>query len=179
MHQDINTYLTRFKVENWPGRAITLHHLLTHTAGFDDRSIGKSAWTQESQIPLGDYLATRTPRRICPPGEVYTYSNFSNALAGFVVEEVAHEDYAAYVRHNILEPLEMEKSDYRLRPDLQPLLAECYSRAGMGYRHNPFDFINDYPGGQMLSTGRDMAKFRSLTSNLDAMQVRGYLAMKT
>jgi CubicO group peptidase (beta-lactamase class C family) len=159
MHRDINTYLTRFKVEEWPGQPITLQDLLTHTAGFDDRSIGKSAWTQDSQVPLGDFLATRLPRRICPPGEVYTYSNFSNALAGFVVEEVAHEDYAAYVRQNILEPLGMRRSDYRLRPDLQPLLAQCYSHEGAGYRHDPFDFINDYPGGQMLSTGKDMAKF--------------------
>ena len=159
MHKDINTYLTRFNVENWPGKPVTLHDLLTHTAGFDDRYIGKSAWTQERQIPLGDFLATRLPRRICPPGEVYTYSNFSNALAGFVVEEAAHEDYATYVRHNILDPLGMGRSDYRLRPDLQPLLAQCYSHDGPGFRHNPFDFINDYPGGQMLSTGRDMAKF--------------------
>ncbi len=159
MHQDINTYLSRFKVENWPGKPITLHHLLTHTAGFDDRSIGMSAWTQESQIPLGDFLATRLPRRICPPGEVYMYSNIANALAGFVVEEATHEDYAAYVRQNILEPLGMRKSDYRLRPDLQPLLAQCYSHQGAGYHHDPFDFINDYPCGQMLSTGRDMAKF--------------------
>jgi CubicO group peptidase (beta-lactamase class C family) len=159
MHQDINTYLTRFKIENWPGKPITLHHLLTHTAGFDDRYIGKSARTQESQIPLGDFLATRLPRRIRPPGEIYSYSNFSNALAGFVVEEVTHEDYAAYVRRNILEPLGMRRSDYRLRPDLQLLLAQCYSHDGTGYRHNMFDFLNDYPGGQMLSTGRDMAKF--------------------
>jgi CubicO group peptidase (beta-lactamase class C family) len=159
MHQDIDAYLTRFKVENWPGQPITLYHLLTHTAGFDDRNIGKSAWTQESQIPLGDFLATRLPRRICAPGEVYTYSNFSNALAGFVVEEVAHEDYASYVRHNILEPLGMRRSDYRLRPDIQPLLAQCYSHDRAGFRHEPFDFINDYPGGQMLSTGRDMTKF--------------------
>jgi CubicO group peptidase (beta-lactamase class C family) len=159
MHEDINTYLTRFKVENGPGKTITLHHLLTHTAGFDDRSIGKSAWTQEDQIPLGEFLATRLPKRILPPGEVYMYSNFSNALAGFVVEEAAHEDYADYVRRNILDPLGMSRSDYRLRPDLQPLLAQCYSHEGAGFRRNPFDFINDYPGGQMLSTGRDMAKF--------------------
>ena len=46
MHRDINTYLARFKIEIWPGMPITLDHLLTHTAGFDDRSIGKSAWTQ-------------------------------------------------------------------------------------------------------------------------------------
>ena len=155
---DINTYLD-FRIPDTYAQPITLKNLLTHTAGFDDRNIGKSAWTQESQIPLGDFLATRLPRRICPPGEVYTYSNFSNALAGFVVEEVAHEDYATYVRHNVLEPLGMETSDYRLRPDLRPLLAQCYSHDGTGYHHNPFDFINDYPGGQMLSTGRDMAKF--------------------
>ncbi len=159
MHQDINTYLHRFKVEDWPGKPITLHHLLTHTAGLDDRSTGKSAWTQEAQIPLGEYLATRLPKRFCPPGEVYTYSNISNALAAFVVEEVTHEDYAGYVRQNILEPLGMKQSDYRLRPDLEPLLARCYSHQGTGYRLNAFDFINDYPGGQMLSTGRDMAKF--------------------
>jgi CubicO group peptidase (beta-lactamase class C family) len=159
MHQDVNTYLTRFKVEDRFGKPITLQHLLTHTAGFDDRTIGKSAWTQESQVPLGDFLATRLPRRIIPPGEVYMYSNFSNALAGFVVEEAAHRDYADYVRSNILEPLGMGKSDYRLRPDLQPLLAQCYSHAGAGFQHNPFDFINDYPGGQMLSTAKDMAKF--------------------
>jgi CubicO group peptidase (beta-lactamase class C family) len=159
MHQDIDAYLTRFKVENWPGKPITLHHLLTHTAGLDDRSVGKSAWTQENQVPLGDFLATHLPQRIVPPGEVYMYSNFSNALAGFVVEEAAHEDYAFYVRRNILEPLGMHSSDYRLRPDLQPLLAQCYSHAGAGFKRQPFDFINDYPGGQMLSTGRDMAKF--------------------
>jgi CubicO group peptidase (beta-lactamase class C family) len=159
MHRDVNAYLTRFKVEEWHGKPIALQHLLTHTAGFDDRSIGKSAWTQETQVPLGDFLATRLPRRICPPGEVYTYSNFSNALAGFVVEEAAHEDFAAYVRRNILEPLGMRQSDYRLRADLQPLLAQCYSHDGAGWHHEPFDFINDYPGGQMLSTGRDMAKF--------------------
>jgi CubicO group peptidase (beta-lactamase class C family) len=37
MRRDINTYLSRFKVEEWPEKPITLHHLLTHTAGFDDR----------------------------------------------------------------------------------------------------------------------------------------------
>ncbi|RPI06030.1 MAG: class A beta-lactamase-related serine hydrolase [Ignavibacteriae bacterium] len=159
MHQDVNSYLTRFKVESWPGKPMTLHHLLTHTAGIDDRTIGKSAWTQEGQIPLGDFLAARFPRRICPPGEVYMYSNFSNALAGFVIEQVMREDYAASVRRSILEPLGMKQSDYRLRPDLQPLLAQGYSHAGAGFQLNRFDFINDYPGGQMLSTAKDMAKF--------------------
>ncbi len=159
MHQDINSYLRRFKVEDRFGKPVTLQNLLTHTAGFDDRSIGMSAWTQESQIPLGDFLAERLPQRICPPGEIYTYSNYSNALAGFVVEQAAHQNYAEYMRYNILEPLGMNRSDYRLRRDLQPLLAQCYSHAGAGFRHDPFDFINDYPAGQMLSTGKDMAKF--------------------
>ena len=174
--KDINTYLSRFKVEAWEGKPITLRNLLTHTAGFDDRYIGKSARTEEGQIPLGDFLANRLPGRICSPGEVYTYSNFSNALAGFVVEEVVHEDYAAYVRRNILEPLGMDRSDYRLRPDLQPLLAQCYSHDGGGYRRSPFDFINDYPGGQMLSTGTDMAKFAIAHLQLGSFNDRRILA---
>jgi CubicO group peptidase (beta-lactamase class C family) len=159
MHQDINAYLTRFKVRSFGTRPITLQHLLTHTAGFDERTVGKSSWTAESQPPLGDFLAARLPPAICPPGEVFTYSNFSNALAGFVVEEVTGEDFAAYVRKHVLDPLGMSRSDYRLRPDLRPLLAQCYSHAGTGFNRQPFDFINDYPGGQMLSTGTDMARF--------------------
>ncbi len=36
LNQDINTYLTAFQVPTKPSKPITLKHLLTHTAGFDD-----------------------------------------------------------------------------------------------------------------------------------------------
>ncbi len=176
LHTDINRYLTRFQVEEWPGRPVTLHALLTHTAGFDDRAIGKSARTQETQVPLGDFLARRLPPLIMPPGEVYTYSNLSNALAGLVVEEAVHEDYAAYVRSRILLPLGMLHSDYRLRRDLAPLLTRSYSYDGAGYREHAFDFINDYPGGQMLSTGGDMAKFMMAHLGLGSLRGRRILS---
>lgn len=65
MRQDINTYFTRIKVEAWEGKPVTLHHLLTR----------KSARLQESQVPLGDFLAENLPKRIGPPGEVFSYSS--------------------------------------------------------------------------------------------------------
>ncbi|RJG24518.1 class C beta-lactamase-related serine hydrolase [Paenibacillus thiaminolyticus] len=36
LHTDINEYLSEFKVPATFGQPITLHHLLTHTGGFDE-----------------------------------------------------------------------------------------------------------------------------------------------
>lgn len=40
---------------------ITLHDLLTHTAGFDERLIAYGARSIDEMKPLGEYLVDRTP----------------------------------------------------------------------------------------------------------------------
>ena len=37
LNADVNTYLEDFKIPDTYPQPITLHHLLTHTAGFEDR----------------------------------------------------------------------------------------------------------------------------------------------
>ena len=38
---DVNKYLQSFKVEDsWPGQPVTLRHIMTHTAGFEDGFLG-------------------------------------------------------------------------------------------------------------------------------------------
>ncbi|MBN2355066.1 beta-lactamase family protein, partial [candidate division KSB1 bacterium] len=159
MHRNVNDYLPDWKIADTLAEPISLAHLLTHSAGFDDRYIDKSARSQAEQIALGPFLQKYLPPRILPPGEVYTYSNFSNALAGYIVEVVAEKDFAEYVRQHILLPLEMGHSGYRLTPALQRNLYTGYSYRSGGYQAHAFDFLNDYPGGQMLSTAADMANF--------------------
>lgn len=51
LHRNVNTYLTGFQVSQDQG-AITLHHLLTHTAGFDERLTGMAARSAEDMQPL-------------------------------------------------------------------------------------------------------------------------------
>lgn len=104
---------------------ITLHHLLTHTAGLPPLgtepyyAAGHSQATQSTLPPLGPHGRTRidtsaelievlnefgfTP--IAPPGAVMSYSNDGYSLLGAVIENVSGRPYIDYVRDQITEPL--------------------------------------------------------------------------
>lgn len=159
LNKDVNEYLTMFKINNPFPQPVTMRHLLTHTAGFDDVYLDKVGRTPDEQMPLGEFLAKKLPPVITPPGEVCTYSNLGNALAGYLIEVVSGQDFAEYTAENIFEPLEMTHSSFRLPDSLAPDLVKGYFYKNSGYIHIPFDFLNDYPAGQMISTAADMAKF--------------------
>ncbi|MFC4056697.1 serine hydrolase [Planomonospora corallina] len=105
---DVNTYLTTFEIrDTYPGRPVTLRHLLTHTAGFDeDHVLGSGADVR----PLGEALAATQPARLRPPGTGVSYNNYGVALAGYLVETVSGMPFEEYVRRNVFEPLGMKDS---------------------------------------------------------------------
>ncbi|MFI6298602.1 serine hydrolase domain-containing protein [Nonomuraea sp. NPDC050790] len=101
---DVNTYLKSFKVEGPP---VTLRHLLTHTAGFDeDYVVGSGA----DVLPLDEALAAHQPARTRPPGTGVSYSNYGVALAGYVVQTVSGMAFEDYVKRHVFEPLGMNDS---------------------------------------------------------------------
>lgn len=91
LQADVNRYLSSFQVEEAFDRPVTLAHLLTHTAGFDERNLGYAARDASSVQPLAAYLTARMPPRTQPPGAVTSYSNHGFGLLGLVVEEVSGE----------------------------------------------------------------------------------------
>src|SRR5262249_20574148 len=107
LNADVNTYLKAFQVPATYPQPVTLQTLMDHTSGFEDRFIGVAADTAADVPPLGDFLAANMPARIRPPGEVYAYSNYGAALAGYIVAQVSGEPYAQYVQRHILDPLGM------------------------------------------------------------------------
>ncbi len=127
LDRDVNEYLSLFKIKNKFPQPVTMKHLLTHTGGFDDMYLNKVGRTKAEQMPLGDFLAKRLPPIITPPGEVYTYSNLGNALAGYLVEVVSGQDFADYAVENIFKPLEMNHSNFRLPDSLAPNLSKAIS----------------------------------------------------
>jgi len=159
MYADVNKYLQSFQIPATFDTPITMKHLLTHTAGFDDRYIGKSARNLEDRISLAEYSEKHLPQRIMPPGEIYTYSNYGNALAGFLVETVTGMPFAEYVDSAILKPLGMKHSGFELSPDIEPYLVRGYSDLRGDYRAIPFDYLLDAPAGQFVASGEDMARF--------------------
>ena len=165
LNADINKYLKRFKIKNKFGKPITAENLLTHTPGFDDFYIGKSARTEEEAMPLGEFLKKYMPERIVPPGEVFIYSNLGMALAALLVEEITGKDFEQYTIENLFLPLDMNKSSFRVKEKYRDDIYKGYVYLNGKQNEFPFDFINDYPAGQMLTTINEFSNFMIMHLN--------------
>lgn len=82
---------------------ITLHHLLTHTAGLP---------RDRSDLPSSPYtaLALRDRELAAEPGTHFAYSNLGYQLLSLAVEEVEGRPFAESIRQRILRPLGMTSS---------------------------------------------------------------------
>ena len=161
LHADVNRYLRGMQVSPGWNRPVTLHDLLTHTAGFEESFVGYAARTPADLRPLGAFLAEKLPRRGWAPGEVTGYSNYGYALAGYVVESAARTPFADYVHNEILQPLGMTRSTFA-----QPMPAELARDAAWSYRCTatacapiPPDYRSAYPPGGLVTTAADMSRF--------------------
>jgi len=155
---DINTYLD-FKIPPRNGEPITLRQLMTHTPGFGEAVKGLFVASPDRLVPLGKYLASWTPPRIFPPGQVPAYSNYGACLAGYIVERVSGEPFDDYVERHIFTPLGMTHSSFR-----QPLPESMKADMSSGYLRasgptKPYELITGGPAGSLTATGSDMARF--------------------
>jgi CubicO group peptidase (beta-lactamase class C family) len=159
---DVNTYLD-FGIPATFEQPITVRHLMTHTAGFEDAWVGVSARRAEALAPLGEYLAKHVPRRVRPPGKLPSYSNYGTALAGYIVQRVSGLAFEEYVELRILQPLGMQSTSARqpLPPPLAQRLAVGYGYQGGRFVARPYYFDRIAPDGVMSSTASDMARFMS------------------
>ncbi len=158
--EDVNVYLDEFQLEEKFDTPVTMFHLLTHTGGFDDRSVNLAS-KREDQVPsLEDYLAANMPPRVRPPGEVISYSNHGSGLAGLVIEKISGLSFVDYANQNILEPLGMDRSSFLLPPELAPDLATGYFLSGGINQPRSFDYLfNMAPAASLNATANDMARF--------------------
>jgi CubicO group peptidase (beta-lactamase class C family) len=90
--------------------AMTIHHLLTHTAGFD------SAIGNDYDMISRDEYVTRAlnTKLLAAPGERYRYSNVGYSLLGAIVELRSGQDYERYVYDKLLKPAGMSLTGYRI-----------------------------------------------------------------
>jgi CubicO group peptidase (beta-lactamase class C family) len=158
-HVDVNRYLEFQIPATWP-QAITLDHLLTHTAGFDERLIGYASRARDSVGDLGAHLATNLPHRGWPPGQVIGYSNYGVALAAHVVERVSGLSFDRYARERIFIPLGMSRTFYIRVPDsLRADVADGHFCDSKRCSPAPEVFSHPYPVGLAYSSAADMAQF--------------------
>jgi len=163
LNADVNTYLKTFQIPSAFDEPITLKHIMTHTAGFEEGFLGYLFSTDPNDIvPLNESLAKYVPRRLNKPGDYVAYSNYATALAGLIVQNVSGIPFNEYIKQRILVPLGMTNSsfDEPLPDHLKQQAANGYKREAGVYKEQPFEIIANFgPAGALSSTATDMAKF--------------------
>lgn len=91
-------------------KEITLHHLLTHTAGFKD-SLGGDYDKIDRDAFVKLALASKLRFK---PGKSYSYSNVGYSLLGAVIEQVTGLSYEVYLHDSLFKPAGMTKTGYVL-----------------------------------------------------------------
>jgi CubicO group peptidase (beta-lactamase class C family) len=142
-------------------RGLTLHHLLTHSAGFPGAIGHDFTETLREEFVR---LAMETPLA-SKPGERYEYSNVGYSLLAAVVELVTKGSYEVYLRDKLFLPAGMKDTGYVL-PEWQE------DRLAHGYRGDvhwgtvvghPFAADGPYwhlrGNGGIHSTARDMFRW--------------------
>ena len=165
LDQDINAYLHQFKLKSHFNKPVSMRHLFTHTAGFEDKYYADGTLEQDKHEKLGEHLQHALPNLMREPGEYVSYSNYGSALAAFVIEQITGRDFADYVRDEILLPAGMLNSGYNLTSQLEEQLVTGYLRDDGTLTPRPYTWIHRYPPTSMMTTAEDMMKFAKIFIN--------------
>ncbi|BBH22446.1 FmtA-like protein [Paenibacillus baekrokdamisoli] len=161
---DVNKYLKTVKIPDTYKQPITLRHLLTHTAGFEEGGVGYQITTDPKKLPvsISDTLSKHMLARIRPPGEKVSYSNYGASLAGLIVEEVSGVPYDDYIQKNIFEPLDMKYATVKepIPASLDPYKVLGYASENGSFVSKPPTFEGGFrPAGSGSVSALDMAHF--------------------
>lgn len=155
------TNLISHYVENCPEawRAITIHHLLTHTSGITSFT-GFEDNLKAERLPTtvtATVLRFRDKPLEFEPGTQMHYSNSGYVLLGYIIEKVSGMTYDHFVSERIFQPLGMKHSGYDHPADIVPHRASGYSRQGTNIVNCiPFAMDTPHAAGALHSTIGDM-----------------------
>lgn len=107
----VKKFFPEFEAEFW--NRITIAHLLSHSSGVPD---GRGYLTHEQLLRCDDDLSVEFMRTLdhlnFEPGTAYEYMNPTFTLCGHLIERVAGQPFADYMRENVFLPAGMERTLY-------------------------------------------------------------------
>jgi len=160
----VQKYCPAFPEKDTP---ITTRELLGHLGGIrhyksdsqDDPEIGN---TKHFLNPIqGGLDFFKNDPLVAKPGTEFHYSTQGYTLVGCAIEGASGENYADYIRKNVLTPAGMTHTVVDNRFAIVPLRTRFYSKDSSGAITNA-DFLDSsykIPGGGWLSSADDMAQF--------------------
>ena len=147
---------------------VTVHHLLTHTAGMGDCFEGEFFATPRDQLrTVEGYLPLFVDDPLqFEPGSEWAYSNEGYIVLGLIVEQVTGQSYWDYVGEHIFAPAGMANSGaYDLEAEV-PNRATGYTtldaegnETGSPAENTPLMPVVGTPAGGSYSTVEDLLRF--------------------
>jgi len=138
-------------------KAITLHNLLTHTAGVIDTT-GPDFVVAPRDETMKKILDAPLQFK---PGEEFSYSNAGYSMLAAVIEKVSGQNYEEFMNENIFAPAGMKFTGYRIPEWDKKVVAHWYR----GEKDNGTPLEKHYPywhylgNGGILSTTEDMYRW--------------------
>lgn len=93
---------------------ITIHHLLIHSTGIPDFTVGyEYDEIKNLRLTPDEIIARFKDRRlIFEPGTKWQYSNSNYIVLGKIIEQVSGQSYGSFLQENIFSPLAMTSTGY-------------------------------------------------------------------
>ena len=154
----VDRYVRHVTIPNTYPDSVTVRHLLTHTAGFDEIRPGTQAASEDGILPLADFLRDKLVR-VRPSGRVIAYSTYGITLAGELVEEVSGVPFETYVKQNIWTPLRMEHACITVPQAWEHYLARGYEVDGDSAVAQAWEWYHTTPASSINATVSDMVRF--------------------
>jgi CubicO group peptidase (beta-lactamase class C family) len=142
-----------------PLSSVTLHELLTHTAGITNEAAGSGP---HDDAALGDRVREWGAEHVfAPPGDVYSYTGPGYWLAGYAVEQAGGVWFADVVAERVLEPFGMNRSTFRPTQAMTyPLALDHRVEGDQQLLLRPYpDDASTWPSGSLFSSVHELARF--------------------
>ncbi|HEY7546585.1 MAG TPA: serine hydrolase domain-containing protein [Blastocatellia bacterium] len=161
--------------------SVTVHHLLTHTAGFPEYSGGDYDMALRDET-IKQILASRPTTA---PGKTYAYSNTGYSVLAAIVEKVSGQSYESFLNQYLFKPARMMSTGYVIPKWDRAALPHGYEGSkdyGTAFDHQwspEGPYWNLFGNGGILSTTGDMYRWHLALERDDILSAEAKKKMFT
>jgi CubicO group peptidase (beta-lactamase class C family) len=154
---------------------VTMHQLLTHTAGWIDNAV---AYGRMGEAALGEVMREVTDSMFfTEPGRTLSYSNPGFSMAGYAAEAATRERYGTLVTNTVLRPTGMQRTTFRPLEALTRPIAMGHMPGQPVSVVRPFtENTAQWPAGFLISSAPELARFTVMLMNRGTIDERRVLA---
>lgn len=182
VYEDIKSAFPFLRYKNGIDKPISLHQLLTHSAGLDDLSNLASASRSPNEVPsLQDFINSQAIYKVMDGGKMSSYSNIGYAMIGALIEQKSGRSFPDYMQEFLLAPLSMNYSSFyaKLNDSMEIQRALGYEFINDSFQPAPVNYQFNSPAAGLRSTGADMANFVQMLLNEGRFRGKQILSPKS